>query len=1286
MSLFKLKKQELPEDVKNIENFNNDLKNLIESNNYVSRKNYEFLFPKYEKSHNSLAAIKNAELLKSYCKKNRLSENLILDFLSNYKNLKSIIDNRNKSFVEFKLKSEKEYLDNILKSIDPNIKLDDDQRKVVITDEDYCLVIAGAGAGKTTTVAAKVKYLVEKKNIDPKQILIISFTNKAVGELRDKINKSLNIQCPITTFHSAGNAILRKKTDEKLNIVEGGFLYNTVKDYFLNKIKDKRSADNIMLFFGSYFDNQYDGDNKQEYLNNIAKSDFSTLKSNLNEYKYTYTERNSNKKVTLNNEIVNSAQEVQIANFLYLNNIEYEYEPSYPYYIFMAKKRYTPDFLIKQNGKIYYLEHFGISENGENNKYTKEELEKYKKCINDKILIHKKHNTNLIYTFSQYNDGKSLLDHLKQLLCENGIVLNPKSSNEVLNKLTSIQENKYVSKIVYLICDFINNFKVNGYTEEQFYEFLRTTKSERTRLFLEICRECYLEYQKALVQNNAVDFQDMINDAARALKEVASLKEKLDFKYIIIDEYQDISRQRFDMAKELSKVTNAKIIAVGDDWQSIFAFSGSDVTLFTQFCEKMGYGEELKITRTYRNAQEVIDIAGGFIQKNDTQIKKSLISPKYIDNPVILISYDDSPIQKEESVRDGGPLHRMAIALEKAIGEIVSNFGSESKILLIGRYGYDGSQLERTKLFKYYENGNKVVSEKYPNVKIDFLTAHSSKGLGYDNVIIINAKNAVYGFPSKIEDDPVMKLVIKQHNEIEYAEERRLFYVALTRTKNRVYLIVPEKHPSQFVLEIKNEYKNVVLKGNLNPEQGSLITNKICPLCGYPLQRRYNKSCGMTLWICTNEPEVCGFLSNNLIGGKMSIQKCTECLDGYLIVKTKNEFPFLGCTNYKVDGSGCNNTLSQKEYSDNINKNEIIDFDISKQFDNEHNTYFKNNSSCDKQLETKSDHYDIKKESNDICEAVHDINENEEKNYNYFSDDKLNELAIALRKFAENMSKRDNIPFWKILRKKAIIDICKKRPTSIQDFYDKKVLLGKEKVKKYGFEILNILNNHNPQPNQQNINNKVNYEISICDTIIQACKNINNPRYYGITMLANFLKGNKPQSLIDAGLNNKELYGCLNNITTQSIIDLIEYLIDENILYQTKGLYPTVRVNQNITDINIDCNIVHEILNHDFYNNQNSEISNIKTQKYGNYEVIVDDNGVVLTDINLLETLRQIRFDYSLKNDMPAFYICSNRILVMLATLKPKTKEEFLSIKGIKDKWYETYAQLFIEAIKEADK
>ncbi|MGN1103766.1 MAG: UvrD-helicase domain-containing protein [Candidatus Coproplasma sp.] len=922
------KKTAKPAEITEVEEFNKKLNELLAIDGYISVKDYSFLVEQFKGTNQTFVTINSSDLLSIYCKKNKIEIELITKFLSDYGNIKAIISRHNKEYVDRAMVREKEYLDSILFNVDKDVILDDDQRKVVLTDEDYCLVIAGAGAGKTTTVAAKVKYLVDKKGIKPEEILIVSFTNKAVGELRDRINKALNIPCPITTFHSAGNAILRKKSDEKLNIVEDGFLFNTIRDYLLVKLKDKKTADNLVLFFGSYFNTEYEGTDKREYLNSIVKADYSTLKSNLNEYNYTYVDRSTKRKVTLNNEVVKSYQEVEIANYLYLNGIDYEYEPSYPYYIFMAKKRYSPDFVIRQNGKEIYLEHFGITENGENRRYTEEELERYKKAIRDKIYIHKKHGTKLIYTYSQYNDGRSLTEHLAEMLKACGIEANPRSSEEILEKLTRIQENKYIMRMVFLICDFIKNFKTNGYTEDKFYEFGRIVKSERTKLFLEICRECYLEYQRALSKNNAVDFQDMINDAARALKEVAALKEKLHFKYIIIDEYQDISRQRFDMAKELSIVTDAKIIAVGDDWQSIFAFSGSDVTLFTKFCQIMGYGEELKITSTYRNAKELIDIAGGFIQKNDSQIKKTLQSPKHIQDPVVIVSYDDTPKKWNERASEGGPINKMAKALEYAIGEIVSRHGQNTGILLIGRYNYDGEMLSRTDAFEYNATARKVCCKKYPHADITFLTAHSSKGLGYDNVIIINAKDAVYGFPSKIDEDPVMKLVIKNSDEFEYAEERRLFYVALTRTKNRVYIIAPEKHPSEFVLELKREYKNVVLKGEFNPEPHGLITNKVCPVCGYPLQRRHRKDCAMNLWVCTNEPEVCGFVSNNLAGGRMYIQKCTECVDGYLIVKTKDDHPFLGCTNYTRDGKGCNKTISPQEFDSTADDNGIIEMDI----------------------------------------------------------------------------------------------------------------------------------------------------------------------------------------------------------------------------------------------------------------------------------------------------------------------------------------------------------------------
>ena len=415
----------------------------------------------------------------------------------------------------------------------------------------------------------------------------------------------------------------------------------------------------------------------------------------------------------------------------------------------------------------------------------------------------------------------------------------------------------------------------------------------------------------------------MINESAELIRQKRIDKEQLDYKYIIVDEYQDISRQRYNLIKELSQLCNAKIMAVGDDWQSIYAFSGSILPLFTRFCEAVGYGQELKITRTYRNAQEIIDIAGTFVQKNSAQIKKELVSPKRIINPVIIYPYPET-FDKGKERPEGGKYHYLGIAVNKAIEEILEHNAAESKsriasILLIGRYGFDARNLCYSKQFNYDEKTGKVYSVKYGNkIKLQFLTAHSSKGLSADNVIIINAKDEIYGFPSKVDDDPVLNLVVSNDTSYNYAEERRLFYVALTRTKNRVLIVTPEKRPSEFIKELLSDpksYPNVTLQGELKTDLSiSNIVKDRCPICGYPMQLRWNKNYGLRLWICTNDQEVCGFMTNDQRGGELSIQKCDWCKDGYLVIKKGRTEYILGCTNYKPDKSGCGRLLSQEHY------------------------------------------------------------------------------------------------------------------------------------------------------------------------------------------------------------------------------------------------------------------------------------------------------------------------------------------------------------------------------------
>lgn len=917
MILFRNKNESF--EFKSLEKYQNDINNLLMRDKYISKKEYLYLFESIQELCEKLLLMDKESVLSSWCKKQKTNYVKLKELLKFYNNTENIVKEHNELFICSHLKLDKQYLDNILEKDDPNIKLDDEQRRVVLSDEDYTLVIAGAGAGKTTTIEAKVKYLIDKNHVDPNRILIVSFTKKATLELQSRCKK-LGLPVNISTFHSIANTIIKNSEDERHSIATGDIMFSSIKRFLLANKNDEEFVRKILLFFASYLQIPQGEENLAVLLNELNKNDCTTMKSDIINTLNDYRKKQETNRRTIKDEKVRSTEECRIANFLFVNGIDYEYEPIYKYCFKDSIKPYCPDFLIKQYNKEIYLEHFGISQDGKNGRFTPEELEIYKRHVNDKILLHRQHGTKLIYTFSKYNDGRDTITHLKEELQKAGISFEHKSDKEIYNVLLQNIEYKYFNKFIQLICVFISRFKTNNFPVAKFDEWKVSLSDERSKLFISLCYQCYLAYMTELKNTNSIDFEDMINNAANVLDKKIKSGDKLAYDYIFVDEYQDISLQRFDLCEKLSKCSNAKIIAVGDDWQSIFKFSGAKIELFTKFEELMGYANILKITKTYRNSQELIDIAGGFVMSNTEQIKKELKSSKSIEDPIILMSYKDL---NEKGDLDT-PFDRMCQAIEKALDLIVHNSGNSGSVLLIGRYGFEGVQLTmKTKYFTSYR-GN-IKSNKYPYLKLTYLTAHSSKGLGYDNVIIINGKDAILGFPSKIVDDPVMKLVIKDNEKIEYAEERRLFYVALTRTKNRVFIITPINKPSKFILEIKDKFKNVVLEGKeLNPIEN--INNLIkCPYCGYPLQKRENANFkfAQKIWICSNDPEVCGFITNDLKGGKMAISKCPNCEDGYLIVKKRKnpdatESRVLGCTNYRIDGKGCNTIMLPFNYTQDL--------------------------------------------------------------------------------------------------------------------------------------------------------------------------------------------------------------------------------------------------------------------------------------------------------------------------------------------------------------------------------
>lgn len=218
---------------------------LLASDKYIAKSDYLVPIKQYKPTIDFFDLLKNSGMLADFCQRNGISLPEVQNTTAAYTEIEKRVDQLNEEFITKSLTTEKEYLDNILKPVDPAVSLDDDQRRVVLTDEDYCLVIAGAGAGKTTTVAAKVKYLVDRQGIKPSQILVVSFTNKAVNELKEKIQSALGIPCPIATFHSTGNAIIHVNAPaEKLNIEDNSRLYFVIRDYFRGSVMQNESIVN----------------------------------------------------------------------------------------------------------------------------------------------------------------------------------------------------------------------------------------------------------------------------------------------------------------------------------------------------------------------------------------------------------------------------------------------------------------------------------------------------------------------------------------------------------------------------------------------------------------------------------------------------------------------------------------------------------------------------------------------------------------------------------------------------------------------------------------------------------------------------------------------------------------------------------------------------------------------------------------------------------------------------------------------------------------------------------
>lgn len=367
--------------------------------------------------------------------------------------------------------------------------------------------------------------------------------------------------------------------------------------------------------------------------------------------------------------------------------------------------------------------------------------------------------------FTQYVWENSFLK--KQFLKLNKkIFLTKKQYQDFLKTDVHIENQKLIASFIFL-------FNTNNLSYEDFKTFFKKSKENPLLFFIYTILNYY---EKEKEQNHYYDFDDLIKKALNLCKE----KRICHYKEIIIDEFQDTSKLRLDLIREVVKNSNANLTVVGDDFQSIYKFSGCDLNIFLNFQEYFQGAKTFKIENTYRNSQELIRIAGDFVMENTRQIKKNLQSQKHLENPIKIVKY----------------LNPYKVLL-KTIRHI-----EKGEILILGRNNFDISTFIPKEKITWLENGYfKLENYSYP---LRYLTIHKSKGLESDNVIIINLIDSELGLPAKRKTPTINHLIQEKENFL-YEEERRLFYVALTRTKNYCYLLVPYFHPSLFINEIKKK-------------------------------------------------------------------------------------------------------------------------------------------------------------------------------------------------------------------------------------------------------------------------------------------------------------------------------------------------------------------------------------------------------------------------------------------------------------------------------------------------
>lgn len=739
----------------------------------------------------------------------------------------TLLVERNKAFVEKEISTYKEFFDTVEKT-----PLTLEQRHAAIIFEDRNLLVASAGSGKSSTLVGKAGYAVQRKLFEPSEIVALAFNRDAAKELNERINLRIKPwlggkAVKAHTFHALGSAIVRsvaRRDGRKVRVgaehEEKPRLRAVVEELkrtpsflgdwinFLSICREPIPADDA---FNSFEDYERYVEQQRKARRNGEPAAFQTLSGH----------------------IVRSAEELAIANWLYIQGVPFEYErPFEP--VPDAWDKYQPDFYYPEIG--VWHEHFALNAEGKapahfpNYEITAQVKREW---LNTQVP------GKWFETRSHQHRAGSIFAQLESLLKKYGQEFRPRSSQEILEGVQHLGQTDALD----LLMTVLHLVKSNCFDRAAFSACVESTFDvQRSRQFEKVFWPVSEAYNQRLYKEGKIDFDDMIVRSAEYLKQ---RQVESPFKLILVDEFQDMSPGRARMVKALlAQHSDSVLFGVGDDWQAINGFAGSDLRLFMKFPSEFGVTHEGALTKTFRCAQGIADVGSMFIQRNQKGQKAKVVTSE-------LDKTTSGTVDLVDIGRDDDLAHTLEIALAELAQKVLTESGPVLSVYLLSRYGIsktagiDGTWLERIR-YRFSEF-----------LEISFMTMHQSKGLEADYVFLLGV-NAGWGltFPSTMTNDPLIDMLQTYRDPFPYAEERRLFYVALTRAKKRATVIFRQFNPSPFVLEL--------------------------------MEPRY---LGRVTYRGDDLPEA-----------------CNQCGKGFLVRRHGPYGPFLGCTRYRSSDGGCRHT------------------------------------------------------------------------------------------------------------------------------------------------------------------------------------------------------------------------------------------------------------------------------------------------------------------------------------------------------------------------------------------